>query len=77
MPIRPHLPETNTFEPEAIVAMSKAFEDACTQLQVFAGDAHGRETVATRIIDLARNGVIDAAALSNRVVSETQAMRTL
>lgn len=75
--IRKHLPETNTFEPDAITAMSTAFESACAALNVFAGDERGRETVATRIIDLARNGVIDAAALSNRVVAETQAMRTL
>lgn len=75
--IRNHLPETTTFEPEAITAMSKAFEHACTALNVPAHDNAGRETVATRIIDLARNGVIDPAALSTRVVAETQAMRTL
>lgn len=74
---RAHLPETSTIEPEAIVATSKAFEDACAQLQVFAGDERGRETVATRIVDLARDGVVDPAALSKRVVAETEAMRTL
>jgi hypothetical protein len=36
--------------------MSKAFEEACNALQVFAGDEKGREIVATRIIDLARRG---------------------
>jgi len=43
--------------------MSKAFEEACNVLQVFTGDEKGREIIATRIIDLARGGVIDAAAL--------------
>ena len=37
--------------------MSKAFEEACIALQVFAGDERGREIIATPIIDLARNGL--------------------
>jgi hypothetical protein len=38
----------------------------------FAGDEQRREIVATRIIDLARNGVIDAKALRYRVLLESQ-----
>jgi hypothetical protein len=41
--------------------MSKAFEEACIALRVFAGE-RGREIVATRIIDLARNGLVDPTA---------------
>jgi hypothetical protein len=52
--------------------MSKAFEEACAALHVFAGDQRGREVIATRIIDLARNGVIDAAALRDRVMLESR-----
>ena len=52
MPIRAHLPEVSSFDPEAIEAMSKAFVDACTVLHVFAGDKRGRESIAARIIDL-------------------------
>lgn len=52
--------------------MSKAFEDACIALQIFAGDERGREIVATRIIDLARKGVIDAKALKDRVLLEAR-----
>jgi hypothetical protein len=33
---------------------------------------HGRETIATRIIDLARHGVLDAKALCDRVVKEAK-----
>lgn len=73
MPIRKHLPDQSSFEPEAVTAMSSAFEQACASLQVFAGDQRGREIIATRIIDLARNGVIDAAALRDRVVAEGRA----
>ena len=47
------------FRPAAIEAMSKAFDEACIALQVYAGDEKGREIIATRIVDLARNGLID------------------
>lgn len=53
--------------------MSRALEEACTLLHVFAGDARGRETIAMRIIDLARSGVIDADALRDRVILESRA----
>jgi hypothetical protein len=36
-----------------------------------------REIVATHIIDLARNGVINPQALSPRVIAATNAMRSL
>jgi hypothetical protein len=42
--------------------MSKAFEEACIALQVYAGDEKGREIIATRIIDLARGGLINPSA---------------
>ena len=73
MPIREHLTDKTAFGPAAIEAMSKAFEEAsCIALQVFAGDEKGREIIATRIIDLARNGLIDPAALRDRVIAEAR-----
>jgi hypothetical protein len=48
------LADRAAFGPDTIAARSKAFEEACIALRVFAGDAKGREIVATRIIDLAR-----------------------
>jgi hypothetical protein len=74
MPIRKHLDDIRAFEPEAIEAMSRAFEEACIALQIFAGDAQGRESVATRILDLARNGVIDPRALRDRVLLESRSV---
>jgi hypothetical protein len=56
--------------------MSCALEEACKALHID-GPVHDREVIAARIIDLARNGVIDAKALSDRVVAETKAMRSL
>jgi hypothetical protein len=50
MAIRKHLTDQTAFGPAAIEAMSKAFEEAFNTLQV--SDEKGRETIATRIIDL-------------------------
>jgi hypothetical protein len=72
MPIRKHLTDQTAFGPAAIEAMSKAFEEACNVLQVFTGDEKGREIIATPIIDLARGGVIDAAALRDRLIAEAR-----
>ena len=76
MPIRRYLEDHAAFDPEAIDAMSKALEDACKALHIN-GEIKDREVVAARIIDLARNGVIDAKALSDRVINEANAMRSL
>src|SRR5689334_21128212 len=67
-----HLREQkNAFEPAAVDAMAAALELACSELRVFAGDLRTLEIFAMRIIDLARNGFIDPAALCDRVVEET------
>jgi len=76
MPIRRYLEDNAVFEPDAIKAMSEALEQVCTALQIN-GQIRDRETVASRIIDLARNGVTDAKTLSERVIAETRAMHAL
>jgi hypothetical protein len=76
MPIRSYLEDNCAFEPEAITAMSNALEEACKALHIN-GHLHDREVIAARIIDLARSGVINAAALSNRVLAEMKAVRAL
>jgi hypothetical protein len=50
--------------------MSIAFELACADLQVFDGDERGREIIATRIINLARQGIICPTALHHRVLAD-------
>ena len=53
---------------------SGLLERTCTALRV---NGHAREVIATRIIDLARNGIIDTKALSDRVIAETSALSEL
>jgi hypothetical protein len=74
--IRDYLEKGDYFLPEAISAMSRAFAAVCNDLRIVAGDDHGREVIATRIIDLARDGVIDSNALRDRVLFEAR-MATL
>ena len=75
MPIRTYLTNSGAFDTETIRAMSRAFAEACAALHVFAGDERGRQLVARRVIDLARNTVIDETALRDRVLLEAKAMR--
>jgi hypothetical protein len=72
MSIYKHLTDKTAFGPDAIEAMSKAFEEACIALKVYAGDEKGCEIIATRITDLARNGLIDSTTLRDRVIAEAQ-----
>jgi hypothetical protein len=65
--------EKSVFEPDTITVMSTAFELACADLHVFAGDKCGREIIARRIIDLASKGTVDEATLHQRVVAEAGA----
>jgi len=76
MPIDRLLDDNATFDQAAIEVMSDALEKACTALHID-GEIRDRQIVAERIISLAGSGVVDPKALSDRVVAETQAMRSL
>ena len=77
MVIRVYLDDAAAFDDQATAAMSRAFTETCNALQIFNGDERGREAIAVRIIELARSGVIDSAALRERVLLETKALRSL
>jgi hypothetical protein len=70
MPIRSFLQESAAFDDKTTAAIVEAFEDACVALQVI--DKHGRAVIATRIIDLARAGVVDVNLLRDRIIKEAQ-----
>jgi hypothetical protein len=72
MPIRRYVEDSAAFEPEVVRVLSEAFEQVCAELKVAAAEDRFREAIAVRIIELARNGLIDATALRERVLSEAR-----
>jgi hypothetical protein len=68
--IVPFLRGQSVFDPEAVHAMSTALDQACDALKLPETAARERETVAARIIELARRGERDAARLCERVLTE-------
>jgi hypothetical protein len=71
-PIRSYLEEDAAFDDETTEAMGRAFENVCAALHVDKGDAASRCEIAARIIDLARGGMTDPAALTERVMGESK-----
>jgi len=67
--ILPFLRDAGAFDPDDIKAMSLAYEDVCKALDIN-GDARARETIATRIIELARRGERSPTPLRDRVLKE-------
>jgi hypothetical protein len=63
------------FDPEATHALAIAFEDICTDMKLPDTDSDARRIVATRVIDLAREGVLDPKLLRERVMREVSAAR--
>ena len=57
------------FEPNDVEAMSLAYEDICDALHIN-GDLRARETIAVRVIELARRGERCPTVLRDRVLAE-------
>jgi hypothetical protein len=60
------------FTPEAIAAMSDALQSVCVALHIHKPEE--RNVIATRIIDLAQTGNVDAKALRDRILLEARAL---
>ena len=60
------------FYPEDVEAMSVAHEGVCHALHVN-GEAGARETIAVRVIELARRGELCPTVLRTRVLAEANA----
>ena len=75
MPIRTYLDDHSAFEPDKIDALSRVLDEVCKTLDIN-GQDKDREIIAARIIDMARNGIVDAETLRERVLSETKALRS-
>jgi hypothetical protein len=68
-----YVKDPSVFGPEATHAMSVAFDDVCRALDVPHAANSARETIATRIIELARRGERNADRLRDRVMTEAGA----
>ena len=69
MPIRPFL-NGAAFEPEAIRNMSVAFEIVCAELGLSDKDNSATRLVASKVIEFAQSGVLDAARLRSMTRKE-------
>ena len=68
--IIPLLRDASVFEPETAQAMATAFDEVCSALKLTESATNERETVASKIIDLARRGEHNAPQLIERVLRE-------
>ena len=66
--ILPFLKSQPAFDPETLQTMSKAFDDVCEALRLKPSETKGREAVAKKIIEMARQGEQDPARLCERVL---------
>jgi hypothetical protein len=63
---------SGVFEPEDIEAMSRAYKEVCNALNIDS-DTRARETIAVRVIELARRGQRCPTVLRDRVLAEVKA----
>jgi hypothetical protein len=64
------LPESPPFADDEIVGMAHAVDDVCKVLEIPPEDAPTLKSIAERVVELAREGERDPAALAERVISE-------
>ena len=69
MPIRPFIKD-GAFGPDVISVMAAAFEDVCKAIDVSGRSDIAKETIATKIIELARGGEADPVVLREMALSE-------
>jgi hypothetical protein len=60
------------FEPDEVHALALAFDGICHEMDLPVTATVAREVVAMRVIDLAREGLIDPTRLKDRVLHEVR-----
>jgi len=63
------LRKDRVFDPEAIRAMSVAFDDICAALNVSESASAAREVIAERVIELAQRGERDPVRIREKVLA--------
>jgi hypothetical protein len=69
VPIRPYIKE-GAFGPDVVSAMAAAFEDVRKALATSGRSDITKETIAAKVIELARGGEIDPIVLREMALSE-------
>lgn len=69
MPIKPFIKD-GAFGPDVISVMAAAFDDVCKTLEEKRRADVAKETIATKIIELARGGETDPIVLREMTLSE-------
>jgi len=72
MPIRPFL-NGEKFDQDTVRVMGLAFEAVCVALRIGNSDDDVRQAIATKVIDLARNGERHPDVLCELVLKEIRA----
>ncbi len=70
MPLKRLLGENPAFDPDAIEAVTMAYDHLCTALHLIDRDDPLKEIVAKKIIEHAKRGEKDAIALAQLVLKE-------
>jgi hypothetical protein len=65
------------FEPDETHAIGIAFDEICRAMNLPQSATVPREVVAVRVIDLAREGLLEPTVLSNRVLHEARMARQI
>jgi hypothetical protein len=65
------------FEPDETYAIGVAFDEICRAMNLPQSATVPREVVAIRVIDLARESLLDPMLLRNRVLHEARMVRQL
>ena len=65
------------FEPDETHAIAVAFDEICREMKLPEAATVAREIIAMRVIDLAREGLLDPTILRNRVLREARMARQL
>jgi hypothetical protein len=71
--IHPSMRERATFDESETHALAAAYDEICKSMNLPTDAAGDRETIAIRVIDLARAGELDPRVLCARVLREARA----
>jgi hypothetical protein len=73
MPIRQMFKDTRAFDPDRVVQLTAAFEDALQKMGSVRRDDPAALAVARHIIELAKQGETDTARLSDGAIARLSA----